>query len=149
MGLSFYGLASLPQQYDVVWCLYPRRQDRLAPGPIARPTLVLDVQVQPEQKIARLLVAYGTGEFDEGTHGKIDLIIDDRPEVRALGLLKATRFALSLQSRMLLPWCVEYFVAPSYLAQCGIIAGSLTVEQIDRLTQCLAARGLKPFRCGE
>jgi hypothetical protein len=56
-------------------------------------------------------------------------VIDDWSEVRALGLHKPTRFALSLQSPMLLPWCVEYFVAPSYLAQCGIIAGSLTVEQ--------------------
>jgi hypothetical protein len=149
MGFRFYDLASLPQQYDVVWCLYPRREDKLAPGPTARPTLVLDVQVNAELKVARLLVAYGTGEFDEGMHRKIDLIIDDWDEVRALGLHKPTRFALSAQSRMLLPWCVEYFVPPSYLAQCGIIAGALTAEQIGRLTECLAARGLKPLRRGE
>jgi hypothetical protein len=80
-----------------------------------------------------------------------------RRRVRALGLHKPTRFALSLQSRMLLPWCVEYFVAPSYLAQCGIIAGSLTVEQstgsrnaLPHGTKTLQARGVSfpPHRHG-
>ena len=56
--------------------------------------------VNAEEKKAALIVAYGTGEFDEATHGKVDLIIDDWGEVRALGLHKPTRFALSLNSRM-------------------------------------------------
>jgi hypothetical protein len=145
MGYSFYDLASLPRQYDIVWCLYPRREDKLAPGPVARPALVLDVRVNAKERQAALIVAYGTGVLNEATQGKIDLIIDDWDEIRALGLHKPTRFALSPQSRMQLPWCVEYFVPPMYLATAGIIAGSLDDGQIRRLIACLAARNLKPY----
>ena len=146
MGLSFYDVAALPKQYDIVWCLYPRREDKLLPGPVARPCLVLDVRVDEQIKRAALLVAYGTGEFDEERHGEVDLIIDDWDEARALGLHKPTRFALSLQSRMLLPWCAEYFVPQYYVQQAGVIAGSLTDDQIERMIECLATRGLEPFR---
>ncbi len=73
----------------------------------ARPALVLDVRVNAEQKKAALIVAYGTGVLHEATQRKIDLIIDDWDEVRALGLHKPTRFALSPQSRMQLPWCAD------------------------------------------
>jgi hypothetical protein len=145
MGYSLYDLASLPRQYHIVWCLYPRREDKLAPRPVARPTLVLDVRVNAEEKKAALIVAYGTGVLDEATQGKIDLIIDDWDEVRALGLHKPTRFALAPQSRMQLPWCAEYFVPPTYAAAAGIIAGSLDDGQIRRLIACLAARNLKPY----
>jgi hypothetical protein len=141
MGFSYLD----QKQYDIVWCLYPRREDKLAPGPVARPCLVLDARADMENKRGALVVAYGTGEFDEETHGNVDLIIDDWSEVRPLGLHKPTRFALSLQSRMLLPWCLEYFVAPSYIVAANAIAGALTKRQIDRLVECLANRGLKPF----
>lgn len=144
MGYSFYDIASLPRQYDIVWCLYPRWQDKLRPGPVARPTLVLDVRVNVEEKRAGLIVAYGTGEFDEN-QGNVDLIIDNWHEVRALGLHKPTRFALSLESRMMLPWCAEYFVPPYHVREAGVIAGSLHGGQIDRLLECLAARGLRPY----
>lgn len=112
MGLSFYDLAALPHQFDIVWCLYPRREDKLAPGPVVRPTLVLDVQVEQTKKIARLLVAYGTGEFNERHTGR-DLIID--------------------------------FVAPTYVAQRGVIAGALTEAHIQRLEDCLRERGSSSF----
>jgi hypothetical protein len=55
---------------------------------VARPALVLDVRVNAEDKKAALIVAYGTGVLNEATQGKIDLIIDDWDEVRALGLHK-------------------------------------------------------------
>ena len=106
---------------------------------MARPALVLDVRVNTEEKKAALIVAYGTGVFDEATQGDIDLIIDSWDEVHALGLHKPTRFALSLQSRMQLPWCAEYFVPPSYSVAAGVIAGSLDDGQIRRLIKCLAA----------
>jgi hypothetical protein len=83
MGYSFYDLASIPSQHDIVWCLYPRREDKLAPGPVARPALVLDIRVNAAEKKAALIVAYGTGVLNEATQGKIDLIIDDWDEVRA------------------------------------------------------------------
>jgi len=144
MGHSFYHLDSLPQQYDVVWCLYPHRENRLAPGPVARPVLVLDVRADPERKIGALVVAYGTGEF-HSRHEGMDLIIDDRAEYEALGLHKPTRFAVALDQRMCLPWCVEYFVPQAYVRSAGIRAGSLNDKQIERLLECFDARGLKPY----
>ena len=59
MGYSFYDLAGLPRQYDIVWCLYPRREDKFAPGPVARPALVLDVRVNAEEKKAALIQVVG------------------------------------------------------------------------------------------
>jgi hypothetical protein len=144
MGFSYFDLVTLPKQYDIVWCLYPRREDRLLPGPVARPSLVLDARADLRTKRGALLVTYGTGEFDE-RHVDLDLIIEDWLEVRALGLHKPTRFALSLESRMLLPWCTEYFVPPSYAAAAEVVAGELTKQHVDRLFECLANRGLKPY----
>src|SRR5712672_2834313 len=96
MGLTYYPLKTLPQQYDVVWCLYP--ESGLAPGPIARPSLVLDVRINEEKQIGALVCTYGTGKFDY-THFRGDLVILAH-EYRALGLHKPTRFALALNSRM-------------------------------------------------
>src|SRR5213078_1018904 len=101
MGLNYYPLSSLPQQYVVVWCRYP--ESGLTPGPVVRPSLVLDVRVNREQRIGALICTYGTGEFD-ASHFRGDLIILGN-EYEALGLHKQTRFALSLNSRMQLPWC--------------------------------------------
>jgi hypothetical protein len=144
MGLKFYDLAALPHQYDIVWCLYPQREQALAPGPVARPCLVLDVRADLENSRAALVIAYGTGQLEEAIRGG-DLIIDDWEEVRALGLHKPTRFALSVKSRMCLPWCVEYFIPPSYVAAARVVLGALTPEQIERLTTCLSKQGLKPY----
>ena len=113
------------------------------PGPVARPALVLDIKVNFERQIAAILVTYGTGNLEEQDVGG-DLIIDDWEEVRELGLHKPTRFALSPRSRMLLPWCTEYFVPPFYVASAGIKIGSLTSEQIGRAMRAFAVRGLDP-----
>ena len=141
MGYSYFPINSLPQQYDVVWCLYP--EYKLTPGPIARPGLVLDVRINEEQQIGALIVTYGTGEF-EARHFKEDLIILGN-EREALGLHKHTRFALSLNSRKCLPWCSEFFVPPSYARAQNIVTGSLTQPQIDRMLACLKTRGLEPY----
>jgi hypothetical protein len=141
MGLEFYPLGTLPQQYDVVWCLYP--ESGLVPGPIARPSLVLDVRIDKTRQIGAVVCTYGTGEFDH-THFKGDLIILGI-EYGALGLHKQTRFALSLNSRMLLPWGPKYFVAPDYVKSQNVGIGGLNGEQIDRMLACLKHRGLKPY----
>jgi hypothetical protein len=141
MGLNFYPINTLPQQYDVVWCLYP--ESGLAPGPIARPSLVLDVRVNAAQNIGAIICTYGTGEFDSRHIGK-DLIILPH-EYRGLGLHKQTRFALSLNSRMQLAWCSEYFMAPEYARSRNVIAGALSDLQIERMLDCLKARNLKPY----
>jgi hypothetical protein len=136
MGLTFYDLATLPFQYDLVWCRYPQRENLFVPGPWIRPCLVLDVLADWESARAALVVAYGTGIFDRAKH-KTDLIIDDWKELRSLGLHKPTRFALSHSARMKLPWCAEYFESQPYMAKTNIILGSLTEKQIERLIACL------------
>jgi hypothetical protein len=141
MGLNYYPIDSLPQQYDIVWCRYP--ESGLTPGPTRRPSLVLDVRVNQKENIGAVICTYGTGEFDRTHFGK-DLIILPH-EYMALGLHKQTRFALSLNSRMNLHWCSEYFVAPSYAKSQNVIAGALNDEQIKRMLGCLKVRGLQPY----
>jgi hypothetical protein len=136
MGLTFYDLKTLPNQYDLVWCRYPQSESRSVPGAHVRPCLVLDALADLESARGALSVAYGTGTFDKMKH-KTDLIIDDWKELRGLGLHKPTRFALSARSRMLLPWCVEYFVPQPYHAMANIVLGTLTAKQIERLSACL------------
>jgi hypothetical protein len=144
---SEWGLASLPwlpfrSNTMLYGAFNPRREDKLAPGPIARPVLVLDVRINTDNESGALLVAYGTGEFDPAIHGEIDLIIEDWEEVRALGLHKPTRFSINPRSRMFLPWCAEYFVSPTYVAEAGIYAGSLSQAQQARLVACFQRRGI-------
>jgi hypothetical protein len=142
MGLRFYPTSTLPRQYDVVWCLYP--ESGLTPGPTVRPALVLDVRIEQQQQIGAVVVTYGTGVFDQ-SHQNRDLVVTG-DEYGKLGLHKPTRFALSLNSRMCLPWCEEYFVPPPYAKSQGLRAGSLTDRQIARLLACFEVRGLKPYK---
>jgi hypothetical protein len=141
MGLNYYPLKTLPLQYDVVWCLYP--ESGLTPGPIARPSLVLDVRVNKEKGIGGVICTYGTGEF-EARHFKEDLIIL-RSECADLGLHKPTRFALGTNSRMQLYWCSDYFVAPEYVKSQNVIIGGLNGHQIDRMLANFKRRGLEPY----
>jgi hypothetical protein len=106
--------------------------------------LVLDVRVDLERSIGALIVAYGTGVIDKEKH-KTDLIVDDWAEVHALGLHKPTRFSLSLNSRMALPWSQDYFVPPAYVLNASVVLGSLTDEQIERLIECLRLQKLEPY----
>ncbi|GAC1337803.1 MAG: hypothetical protein NVS4B4_05230 [Bradyrhizobium sp.] len=145
MGLNYYPLNTLPQQYDIVWCRYPL--SGLTPGPVARPSLLLDVKINQQQNIGAIICTYGTSQFNATHFGK-DLIILPH-EYMALGLHKQTRFALSLKSRMNLAWCSEYFVAPGYAKSQNVIAGALTDKQIERMLACLSAQGLKPYSGGD
>lgn len=141
MGLDHYPLNTLPQQYDIVWCRYP--ESGLAPGPVVRPSLVLDVRINQELQVGGVVCTYGTGEFDR-SHFKDDLIIPGM-EFAGLGLHKPTRFALGLNSRMQLLWGPKHFVAPEYVKSQKIIIGGLNGHQIDRMLACLKARGLQPY----
>jgi len=141
MGQVCYPLETLPKQYDVIWCLYP--ESGLTPGPVARPSLVLDVRVNKKENIGAVICTYGTGTFDQSHVGK-DLIIPSN-EFASLGLHKPTRFALSLNSRMNFLWGPKYFVAPGYFKSTSIVAGSLSDEQIKRLLACFANRRLQPY----
>ncbi|WP_375780839.1 hypothetical protein ACE103_20070 [Bradyrhizobium sp. ma5] len=141
MGHIGYPLSTLPRQYDVVWCLYP--ESGLAPGPVARPSLVLDVRINQKEQLGAVICTYGTGEFDS-SHFAADLIIPSN-EYKSLGLHKPTRFALSLNSRMQLLWGPKYFVAPEYVRSANVVIGGLNDVQIQRMLACLKHRGLQPY----
>jgi hypothetical protein len=146
MGWRFYSLESLPAQYDIVWCKWPRPADKLKPGPWTRPVLVREVKVfehtPSATRYGAVVVSYGTGEFDRAARADWDLIIGDWPEVKAAGLHKPTMFSLDPGFRKQLPWSEEYFLSPEYVRSVGTIAGRLTSEQISRLRQCLQRRSL-------
>jgi hypothetical protein len=144
MGWKFYSLDSLPDPYAIVWSKWPRREDKLMPGPVARPVLVRESMILEDQRTktryGALIISYATGQLEKGERGAIDLIIDDWAEVKAAGLHKPTRFSLDPRDRKQLPWCEEYFVAPEYVRAQNVVAGALSASQIDRLRACLAKR---------
>jgi hypothetical protein len=146
MGLLSVESGSLPNQFDIVWCLFPKA--RMEPSDVVRPTLVLDVLYNADEKAAALIVAYGTDNsisdspfLDDGP----DLIIETMAAARALGLHKPTRFSMWAQRRRLLSWSDEYFAPQSYRKNAGIIAGSLHADQVVRVKDCFRLRGLDPY----
>lgn len=115
------------------------------PGPVARPVLVRQVEVLESDKFGSfgaLIVSYGTGQRIDDTTRQVDLCIENPGEYKALGLHKPTRFSLDLSNRKKLLWCEEYFVAPYYIREVDVIAGSLTASQIQQLRKKLESRGL-------
>lgn len=142
MGLRFYDLASLPALYDVVWCKFPKREDPLIPGPVVRPTLVVDVTIVEDQRnnqrLGAVTVQYG-GDYDD-RHLPKNLVIG-AGEFRPLGLHKPTLFRMDLRNRRTLPWAEEYFVTQDYVRSQNLIAGSLNNSQRARMHECLKQRG--------
>jgi hypothetical protein len=145
MGWAFYDLKTLPDVHAIVWCKWPQREDKLAPGPIARPVLVRETRVMMTldgQEYGALLVSYASGEGIDDASRRVDLVIESRLEITSAGLHKPTRFSLNPADRKLLPWCEEYFVAPEYVQNTHIVAGKLTDAQLQRMRECLTQRGL-------
>tara|TARA_R100000365_G_C2743776_1_gene72525 strand:- start:2225 stop:2689 length:465 start_codon:yes stop_codon:yes gene_type:complete len=143
MKWTFYRLDSLPADGSIVWCKYPHREAKGHPGPTARPVLVRKTSILSidGEKFGTVDVSYGTGEFNE-RHREIDLVIGDMRRARDLGLHKPTRFSLDSRDRKNLPWCEEFFVAPSYVRGCGIVLGRIGEDEITRLKACLEKRRL-------
>jgi hypothetical protein len=147
MGLKLYDPATAPEVYDVVWCKWPRREDKLAPGSWVRCVLVVDVRRMVDdrdgQEYALITAQYGTGKENLEFRELANNIVIERHEVRALGLHKPTVFQMDLNNRKRLPWCVEYFVPKEYILSENIIAGRLNQDQQKRFHSCFEARGLK------
>jgi hypothetical protein len=141
MGYTFHDPDTLPDPFDVVWCKFPHRGDKLRPSNVARPVLVLDSKrlSSEEQEIGVVVVQYG-GSY-EAKHIPQNLLITEM-DSGALGLHKSTLFRMDLGNRARLMWCEEYFVPQSYVVGSGIKAGSLNEEQKDRALTCLKQRGL-------
>jgi hypothetical protein len=146
MGLL--SVESLPNQFDVVWCFFPRKGEKLQPAPEVRPVLVLDVYQSADGKVGSLLVAYGTGIDDDNSpflDKGPDLVIDTMAAARGVGLHKPTRFSMSPERRKQLVWSDEYFAPQAYRTNAGTIAGSLTDAQVARVKECFKQRKLDPY----
>lgn len=147
MGLKLYDPDSAPEVYDIVWCKWPRREDRLAPGSWVRCVLVVDVRRmiddRTNQEYALVTAQYGTGKENLDFHELANNVVIERHECRDLGLHKATVFQMDLKNRKRLPWCVEYFVPQGYLKSENIITGRLNGDQQKRFHNCFSARNLK------
>jgi len=144
--VEFYDPTTAPDVFDIVWCKWPRREDKLGPGPWVRAVLVLDVRLmvdsQNENEWAAVTAAYGTGaENVKAEHFKGNLLIT-AAECGLLGLHKATVFKLDPGSRKRLPWAEDYFVPQGYVLNQGIVAGSLSAGQQTIVKACLKERGL-------
>jgi hypothetical protein len=143
MGWTFYDLSSLPEVHDIVWCKWPQREDRNMPGPVVRPVLVRETQIRQKGEIryGAVLISYATGQGIDEAARQLDLCIEKPADVKAAGLHKPTRFSLALADRKLLPWCLEYFVAPEYVKNVSLILGKLTDQQRELVRACLKRRG--------
>lgn len=131
--MEFYDPNTEPAVFDIVWCKWPRREDKLGPGPWVRCVLVIDVRrmVDPETDTEYSLVTacYGTDAL------KVDIaelrrnLYITTAQVHALGLHKPTVFKLDLENRKRLAWSPKYFVPQGYVRDQSIIAGSLDRQQ--------------------
>jgi hypothetical protein len=147
MGLTLYPPVTAPEVYDIVWCKWPRREDKLAPGSWVRCVLVVDVRRMVDerngQEFALVTAQYGTGKSNLELHEMVNNVVIEHHECRRLGLHKPTVFQMDLRSRKRLPWCVEYFVPQEYLVEQNIIAGHLNGDQQVRFLACFQARNLR------
>ncbi len=99
----------MPEPGDIVWCRFPQRP-RDAPGPKARPALVL--VVNQFQDGVTLQVAYGTSKkLDRLAAGEFAIRkVDHQAAFTAAGLSFDTKF--DLRRTIELPWNDAFFSVP-------------------------------------
>ena len=97
-----------PRPGDIVWCHFPQDK-QLAPGPKARPALVVKVgEIDGKPAVA---VAYGTSQRVEALHpGEFAITRADREAFALAGLSFDTKFDLS--SVVELPYLKQWFAVP-------------------------------------
>lgn len=92
MAESGCGWFPAPSPGDIVWCRYPKGQ-LSAPGPKARPALVLRIGEDEEHPVVE--VAYGTSQkVDTLYAGEFAITPADRAAYEAAGLSYPTKFNL-------------------------------------------------------
>jgi hypothetical protein len=150
MGFTYHSLDTRPKVYDIVWCKWPRKEDKGKPGPWVRCVLVVDVTLMVDHRngtqYAGVTAQYGTGRERVHDDDLADNLVIEAHEARSLGLHKPTVFKFDLGNRKRLPWCEEYFVPQGYVRSQGIIVGSLNTAQRVRFHSCFEARRLT-FPC--
>jgi hypothetical protein len=135
--VGFYDPKTAPAAFDVVWCKWPRREDKLGPGPWVRCVLVLDVRPMVDLRTGveyvAITSAYGTGAENVSARDLAEHLYISRVECAALGLHKPTVFKLDLASRKRLPWASDYFVTQGYVRAQKMVSGSLNKRQQGRV----------------
>lgn len=96
---------SPPSAYDLVTAYYPEQGSD--PGPKLRPTLCIAVLQGKTTGAFACKIAYGTKELKIIKRGAVDLIIQQTPHVKQMGLARPTRFDLDCVAT--LPWTEEFF----------------------------------------
>lgn len=143
------GLDVIPHQFDIAWCLFPKKGGKNEPGDVVRGVLLLDVRKVPDTEEIKVLAAYGTGLEHKGSTPFLDagpdLEIDTWPAVKALNLHKPTIFSMWPSQRRWLDWTSDYFAPKPHTQSEAIIPGSLNPFQIARVKQCFRERQLQPF----
>lgn len=132
-GIRTYSIDTLPEPGEIAWCRFPLRERPGQPGPVARPTLVLQTKVHQHDTGAlfgSVWVSYGT-DLDK-VKGRPHLPIEPMWRARQMGLHKPTGFCFDNASVKNLLWCPDYFVPPDYVASCSIIIGRLEETERDR-----------------
>jgi hypothetical protein len=130
-------LGTLPIIGTILWCRFPMGGNPNIPGGEHHPVLVLGRRIDIENRLGRLIVAYGTGTIKEDTRAHLDLIIPEA-EYAAHGLMKPTRFDLADVNRLDLEWSDKWFTVPR--SQPKIVIGKLSDASIERLKVILAWR---------
>jgi hypothetical protein len=99
----------LPQAGDIVWCRFPQR-GLPAPGPKARPALVIDIGQLRDEPAAEVI--YGTSQkLDRLFPGEFPITPEDGDAFVASGLSYPTKFDTARS--LYLPYNDEWFaVAP-------------------------------------
>ena len=97
-----------PRPGDIVWCHFPQ-DNLLAPGPKARPALVVKVgEIDGKPAVA---VAYGTSQRVEALYpGEFAITRTDREAFDLAGLSFDTKFDLS--NVVELPYTTRWFAVP-------------------------------------
>src|SRR5690349_20382893 len=100
MGWNYLPIDRLPRIDDIVWCRLPHEEDLSIPGDKIRPALVRAFETDETSGRAILHMTGGrslkraTTAALKAAFEFVDLFIEKPHEIRAVGLLRPTRFDL-------------------------------------------------------
>lgn len=103
---TYYPASTAPNALDIVWCRFPESLES-RPGPKPRPGLIRRVLRDPLSGHLAVEVVFGTSNLKLNRHIPHQLVISQKRDLDEAGLVKPTRFDLTLTK--ILPWCHEFF----------------------------------------
>lgn len=85
---------SMPQRGDIVSCRFPLDENPRAPGPKARPVLVVNHRFWAPTNTHLLTVVYGTTRVDGRRPAQDEFLLRNPESLRQAGLHHATKFVI-------------------------------------------------------